>query len=614
MKKRKIKFALELKDGEEARSMEELRAYFDLEKIIGYYQDGRLHAWLEDRFCNAELEEIRKLTGSEVNLGEQLCRIFHVEQTTNLKEYTDVDDIVRRKERLDFLKQYTDDPAILEHADFIARNQKELEELLQSGQPTDRIYLCNNIFRFSLDMLNRKNIHYVGIGKNVVISIASLEPVFFESLGISFDNIHFDESYEKLKEKLQSKMPEKWFKYAQYLEYNEEKEEAMKWYLKAADAGYPEAMYHVGLYCEDEKDHGTPSKGSCVEWYEKAGNAGSHLAMIRLAEMYRDGRKVQRNFDKGVSWYTKAAKGNDLSAMFALGMMYVNRAEAEITKLKSDNTSIFDSKKEIIHCYDIAIHWFQHAAETGMRASNLDSDSVALTSNSMIELGKIYESGILENEDWKNAIKWYLSALNLGNEDASKAIHRLALSEFIYKLNQKLALIQGKDGILYPKRYVSISLTNKGWDAILDFCYRKDEIFHIHEDRLTSGKWLQFKEGSMRLRWKNDRTDWFPYSNINTVRYNSCSELIIEAQIQGYKKIICNMKGWSARTIAIFLTIAAKLINSLNSYDVSVVQNIQLDSLQGKSILSLMDTEKTTSTEKDEPFWSDDIIDEYSDR
>lgn len=223
MRKRRIKFALELKDGEEARSMEELRAYFDIEKIIGYYQDGRLLAWLEDRFCNTEAEEIRKLTGNEANLGEQLCRIFHVEHTTNLKEYTDVDVISRRKERLDSLKQYTDNPTILEDVDLIARNQKELEELLQSGQLTDRIYLCDNIFRFSLDMLNRKNIHYVGIGKNVVVSIASLEPVFFESLGISFDNIRFDESYEKLQEKLQSKMPEKWFKHAQYLDYNGEK-------------------------------------------------------------------------------------------------------------------------------------------------------------------------------------------------------------------------------------------------------------------------------------------------------------------------------------------------------------------------------------------------------
>lgn len=386
----------------------------------------------------------------------------------------------------------------------------------------------------------------------------------------------------------------------------------MKWCLKAAYAGHPKAMYHVGLYCEAEEDHGATSKGSCVEWYEKAGNAGSHLAMIRLAEMYRDGRKVQQNINKAVSWYTKAAKGNDLSAMFALGTMYVKLAEAEITKLKSDKASISDSTNEITHCYDITIHWFQHAAETGMRASNLDSNSVALTSNSMIELGKIYESGILENEDWRNAIKWYLSALNLGNDNAQKAIYRLALSEFAYKLDSRLTLKRGKDGFLSPKRYVRISLENKGWDAILDCCYYEYEIFHIHEERLTSSDWLEFGKETMRIRWKNAITDWFPYNHINTVRYSPPNDLIIEANIQGYKKYVWNMEGWSARAIAIFLAIASNRINSLGADDVSVVQDIKLDSLQGKSILTLMNISETTCTEKEESFWSDDIIDECS--
>ena len=50
MRRRKIKFALELRDGEQARSMEELREHFDMEKIIGYFQDGKLVEWLDDRF------------------------------------------------------------------------------------------------------------------------------------------------------------------------------------------------------------------------------------------------------------------------------------------------------------------------------------------------------------------------------------------------------------------------------------------------------------------------------------------------------------------------------------------------------------------------------------
>lgn len=542
MRKRRIKFALELKDGEEVRSMDELRAYFDLEKIIGYYQDGRLYAWLEDRFCNTEAEEIRKLTGSEANLGEQLCRIFHVEQTTNIKEYTDVDDIARRKARLDSLKQYTDDPAILEHVDWTARNQEDLEKLLKSNHLPDTIYLCGNTFRFSLDMLERRNIHYVGMGKNVVISIESQEPIIFEALGISFDNIRFDEAYEKLQEKL----PAKWFKHAQEMECNGETEEALKWYLKAA-------------------------------------------------------------------------KANNLDAMFALGMMFVKSANSKIVELKNesgkDNRSISELKNKIINCYDTAIYWYHNLAKIGMNASSPFSDSAALASKSMIEMGKIYESGILdkfENENWKAAIKWYAAASRLGNCDALKPIYRLALSEFIFKLNLRLP-VKKSEGLIYPKRYINISFNeHKSWNESLDSCYPRDEIFHIHEECFSSDYWLIFKEETMMIRWKQVMTDWFPYNNINTVRYNP-SELIIEAQIQRYKKIcICNMDGWSARAIAIFLAIAAKKSNALTADDISVVKDIQLDSLQGKSILSLLDTERTTRIEKDEPFWFDDIIGEYS--
>ena len=42
MRKRKIKFALELKNGEQAYSIEDLREHFDLEKVIGYYHDNKL--------------------------------------------------------------------------------------------------------------------------------------------------------------------------------------------------------------------------------------------------------------------------------------------------------------------------------------------------------------------------------------------------------------------------------------------------------------------------------------------------------------------------------------------------------------------------------------------
>ena len=39
---KRIKFALEMKDGIQVRSLEDLRKYFDLDKTIGYFVDGKL--------------------------------------------------------------------------------------------------------------------------------------------------------------------------------------------------------------------------------------------------------------------------------------------------------------------------------------------------------------------------------------------------------------------------------------------------------------------------------------------------------------------------------------------------------------------------------------------
>lgn len=187
MRPRKIKCALKLKDDELVRSLEELQEHFDLEKIIGYFHDGRLATWLDDYFYADEADEVRKLSVDEPDLGKQLCDILGAEYT----EVGDTETIVWRKERLDRLKQFTADPEILNHVDMIAFDQEDLEDIIRE-EDTDIIYLCQNKFSFPSGILRKKNVRYVGIGKNVEVTIKSKESVDFESLGIRFDNVKLD--------------------------------------------------------------------------------------------------------------------------------------------------------------------------------------------------------------------------------------------------------------------------------------------------------------------------------------------------------------------------------------------------------------------------------------
>ena len=71
---RKIKFALEMKDGAKVRSnLEELRENFDLEKAVGYFLSGKLAEWLEDRYYEEEAEALDAIDKDAPDLREKLC-------------------------------------------------------------------------------------------------------------------------------------------------------------------------------------------------------------------------------------------------------------------------------------------------------------------------------------------------------------------------------------------------------------------------------------------------------------------------------------------------------------------------------------------------------------
>ena len=62
---KKLKLPLEMANGKQVRSLQELRDNWDLEKVLGYYLNGRLAKWLNDRYYAEEAEKIQQLGGFE---------------------------------------------------------------------------------------------------------------------------------------------------------------------------------------------------------------------------------------------------------------------------------------------------------------------------------------------------------------------------------------------------------------------------------------------------------------------------------------------------------------------------------------------------------------------
>ena len=180
---RKERFALVMKDGVQVRNIDDLKAHFDIGSVVRDFSSGKLLTWLEDRYYDDEADAIKALSPDDYSLEYKLCKIFKVETP---------EEIERRIERLNRLKNYTDDEKILVNVDKVAFDQEDLADLLDAD--TNEIYLCDN--RFSIP-LRVKNKNYIGISKAVAV-IRSDKPVDFEALNIGFKNISFNPEYAKL--------------------------------------------------------------------------------------------------------------------------------------------------------------------------------------------------------------------------------------------------------------------------------------------------------------------------------------------------------------------------------------------------------------------------------
>ena len=185
---RKVKFPLEMADGAQVRTIEELKEHFDVESVVGYFTDGRLLNWLQSRYYDDEADKVERLTKDDPQLHKKLCAIFGVESAQDV----DPEEIARRQERLNRLKQYTDDREIWNLVDQVAFDQEDLSDLLDEN--TTLIYLCNNRFTIPLRITDKT---YVGIGKAIAV-IRTDKPVDFDKLNITFKKVRFDDDYQKI--------------------------------------------------------------------------------------------------------------------------------------------------------------------------------------------------------------------------------------------------------------------------------------------------------------------------------------------------------------------------------------------------------------------------------
>ncbi len=201
-------------------------------------------------------------------------------------------------------------------------------------------------------------------------------------------------------------------------------QEAIKWYQKAAENGNVEAQYILAWMYYKGKD--VPQDyNQAVKWFLEAAEEGNTLAQFHLAGMYEVGRGVPQNKQQAVMWYQKAAKQGYSEAQYCCGLMYfygngVSKDYQQAIKWfvkasEQGNFSalfklgeIYEEGKAVPQDYQKAVKWFLKAAEEG----DYGESSVR------IHLRVMYDEGKCELRDYEKVIKLIQKKAEQGNESA----------------------------------------------------------------------------------------------------------------------------------------------------------------------------------------------------
>ena len=105
------------------------------------------------------------------------------------------------------------------------------------------------------------------------------------------------------------------------LSCQEQYDEAVKWYRKAAEQGYAKAQNRLGVAYAKGKGV-TQDYYEAVKWYRKAALQGNTNAKYNLGVTYKMGRGVTQDTFMAVKWFREAAKQGYLRAMYELGLCY----------------------------------------------------------------------------------------------------------------------------------------------------------------------------------------------------------------------------------------------------------------------------------------------------
>lgn len=181
---KKIKFSLTMAYGVKVRSLSYLREYFDPEKFIEYYLDGRLERWLSAHEYDEMAKAVKAVDINASDAMSQVCNILGIMYNGDICIKNPA--FTRRTyAKKAILKQMTSNKWWINSAARVAFTDDDVKEILGMGYRA--IYLCGRKFHIPTEY---QNIGYAGICgfiPEILIDFINREDML--EAGIHFENV-----------------------------------------------------------------------------------------------------------------------------------------------------------------------------------------------------------------------------------------------------------------------------------------------------------------------------------------------------------------------------------------------------------------------------------------
>ena len=214
--------------------------------------------------------------------------------------------------------------------------------------------------------------------------------------------------------------------------------------LKLAISGNTEAQYNLAVMYEEGQGVEVNLK-EAVFWYQKSAQSGFPLAENNLGRMYQYGYGVEQSYTKAFMWYSKAVEQGNITAKNNLALLYdkglgVDKDAHKAFSLYYENAEANDAQAQnsvgasyingdgVAQSTQNAIYWFEKAAKQGNRLSQYN-------------LGLIYGNGMDVIKDENKAMYWLTLSAKNGYEPAQSAIDILKNGHDVEQLQNRITMI-----------------------------------------------------------------------------------------------------------------------------------------------------------------------------